>query len=626
MPTQSRKQRVGEMRPSQLLASFGVGATIDLPYLSALVLGLDDWDATYARPIEEERLLTAVRAQAGLRSVLQLVTPPLAPETKPNSPFGAPPIGVPVASFPRWVLCPACRLLGPLQSGLFELKPDYFRPDRTRYVHSACSKGAGTPVLPARFLVACPRGHLDDFPWASFVHGGPSACTSALRLRERGLSGEASDLDVVCDTCNSVRSMGNAFGQEGQEALPPCRGRRPHLRDFAEDRCPERLRAILLGASNSWFPITLSVLAIPSQTGKLAQLVEEHWGLLTNASSPEVLAAFRAARLLHAFAAYDDPALWAAIDAQRTSLGNPAPEPAHVSLKAPEWEVLTRPDPARNSNDFLLVPVASPLRHADLLQQVILVERLREVRALVGFTRIEPPGDLDGQDELPDERRVPLSRRPPAWIPASEVRGEGIFLQFRESQIQAWERRDGPARWDAAFARAHQDWRAQRKILPIDGGFPGLRYVLLHSFSHILMRRLALACGYGAASLQERIYAVPPGESDGPMAGVLIYTAAPDSEGTLGGLVSLGRPAVLGPHLDEALEEARMCASDPLCAEHHPTREGVSLHGAACHACLFAPETACERGNKYLDRSVLVETVIPHHRAFFPPPAEGYPL
>jgi hypothetical protein len=101
------------------------------------------------------------------------------------------------------------------------------------------------------------------------------------------------------------------------------------------------------------------------------------------------------------------------------------------------------------------------------------------------------------------------------------------------------------------------------------------------------------------------------------MAGILLYTAAPDSEGTLGGLVSLGEPKTLGRHLDQALESMRLCASDPLCAEHHPLRDGLTLHGAACHACLFLPETSCERGNKYLDRSVLVETVESDTLAFF---------
>ncbi len=100
------------------------------------------------------------------------------------------------------------------------------------------------------------------------------------------------------------------------------------------------------------------------------------------------------------------------------------------------------------------------------------------------------------------------------------------------------------------------------------------------------------------------------------MAGVLLYTAAPDSEGTLGGLVALGEPAELGFHLRGAIGDAALCASDPLCAEHDPDQDGVTLHAAACHACLFAPETSCERGNRYLDRAVLAELVTGQDIAF----------
>jgi hypothetical protein len=136
-----------------------------------------------------------------------------------------------------------------------------------------------------------------------------------------------------------------------------------------------------------------------------------------------------------------------------------------------------------------------------------------------------------------------------------------------------------------------------------------MRYILLHTFSHMLMRQLALECGYSAASIRERIYAREPYEDGGPMAGILIYTSAPDSEGTLGGLVEQGHPETLQDTIYRALQDAQLCASDPICAERPPSQTGRTLHAAACHACLFAPETSCERGNKYLDRNTLVTTV-----------------
>ena len=152
-----------------------------------------------------------------------------------------------------------------------------------------------------------------------------------------------------------------------------------------------------------------------------------------------------------------------------------------------------------------------------------------------------------------------------------------------------------------------------------------MRYVLLHSLSHTLIRQFSLECGYSTASIRERIYSRPQSSEHAPMAGLLLYTAWPDSEGTLGGLVSLGDPKALGRHLDQVLETMRLCASDPLCAEHHPHLSNLTLHAAACHACLFLPETSCERGNKYLDRSVLVSTVDRADLAFFTDFSEALP-
>jgi hypothetical protein len=195
------------------------------------------------------------------------------------------------------------------------------------------------------------------------------------------------------------------------------------------------------------------------------------------------------------------------------------------------------------------------------------------------------------------------------------VRGEGVFIQFAEGAVADWTAR--VAALDEDFLEAHRQWRRARNLMPPEARYPGVRFVLLHSFAHALMRQLSLECGYTAASIRERIYSASPSQDDGPMAGVLLYTAAPDSEGTLGGLVSLGEPNVLGRLIDQALGDTELCASDPLCSEHDPVRGGLTLHAAACHACLFAPETSCESGNKYLDRSVLVRTFNRKDASFF---------
>ncbi|SBW27110.1 hypothetical protein FDG2_5171 [Candidatus Protofrankia californiensis] len=246
------------------------------------------------------------------------------------------------------------------------------------------------------------------------------------------------------------------------------------------------------------------------------------------------------------------------------------------------------------------------------LGQVVLVPRLREVAALYGFTRIDAP---EWEVVTTDERqRVPLRGEPPSWVPCAEMRGEGLFLRLTEEQVAAWEARAPVVDRARRLFAAHAAWRAQHKLPPDQ--WPGIRYVLLHTFAHVLIRQFALECGYNAAGIAEHVYARAAADGRDAMAGVLLYTAAPDSEGTLGGLVSLGDRDRLGALVDQALETARLCSSDPLCAEHDPRTHG-RLSAAACHACLFAAETSCERGNHYLDRALLVDTIDGSGAGFF---------
>lgn len=344
----------------------------------------------------------------------------------------------------------------------------------------------------------------------------------------------------------------------------------------------------------------------------------DHWATLQNVTAQVIVGFLRSSGQLGELTEYSDDEIWRAIETHRKQDAGELPPPNdRPDLKAPEWQVFTNFNPQLNNEDFRLQPVAPPPMYVEFIEQVMLVERLREVRAMVGFTRLDAVGELTDPDLSVFIKPAPLVRQTAEWVPASEVRGEGIFIQFNEERILEWAGRTAVDQRANEFVDAHKKWRAVRFIEPPEDGFPTMRHILIHSFAHALMRQLALESGYSAASIRERIYARPPEKEGGPMAGLLIYTSAPDSEGTLGGLVSLGQPSILERHIAQALEAMHLCASDPLCAEHPPSREGRTLHAAACHACLFAPETSRERGNKYLDRSLLVPTVEYHDLAFF---------
>jgi len=609
-----QKSEVGEVRPSQTLTTYGVASLVDLPNMSVIVMGLDDWPASQSTEIPEERLLLSAQSILGPQ-VSRLLTPPRGPESvgaQTNWFDESRQIGIPVAAFPRWMVCSRCRLLAPLKSGLFEAKVYPYRPDRACYLHNCTTQGRAPLAIPARFLVTCEQGHLDDFPWLHFVHRGAVGCNGPLRMREYGPSGEMADIMISCDACNLKRRLVEVIGPIGSKLVPACSARRPHLRDVDPDGCKcDRVRPIALGASNAWFPVLISALSVPQAFDELGRLIEENSTTFAEMDSKSMLGHARRQGLLKDFAKFTDDQIWAKLQQKKTSTADEDDDPK--DLKSPEWKVFSHPSKAVESRSFKLKIVEPPEEFAQYFEKIVLVEKLREVRALVGFSRLMSSRDFDTAADMPEDRRAPMSRKKPTWIPASETRGEGIFFQFSEAVIAKWvaKHRD----YEQEFDRAHFGWKSSKNLPDPAAGFPGIRYVMLHSFAHALIRQLAVECGYTSASIAERIYSRNPFEGE-PMAGVLIYTSAPDSEGTLGGLCALGTPDKLGRHIRRALEKVSLCSSDPLCSEH-PVGDGDKLHGAACHACSFLPETSCERGNKFLDRASLVPTMDRTDVAFF---------
>lgn len=597
MPT-----RIGNARPSQLMTTAGVGAVVDLPGMSVVVRGLDAWGAG-GLPVSEPRLLEQVqRALPGL-GVTSLRGAPFDPSTA-DDPFTH--VGVPVTTFPRWLRCPACHQLLPID-GVDQLELHHRwgrRPDLARWVHRHCPRQTVAPAkrracIPARFVVACTRGHLDEFPYDSFVHQtAQRPCPGAqLEIRDAG-STLGPRVTISCTAgCGAQRNISAAAGTAGAASLPRCRGRHPHLQTYGP--CDQPLKLMVLGASNLWFAVAASALHLP-QDDPVAGAVTEHWAVLSAQPTAEVLAAVVAGMpALHALRELPPDQLWAAVEAERTRRASgPEPEPT-VGLLDAEWELFSHPTTTAQDADFLAVPTPAPPNFTAMLEQVVQVKRLREVQAMLGFTRIDAPG----QGDLQPAHRAPLSTGRTGWLPAVERRGEGIFLQLREEAVASWAARVEEHPHVRALRASYRRWLGNRDRPP-DPSFLAPRYLLVHTLSHLLLRQVALECGYSSASIRERLYV---GSRERPTAGLLLSTAASDSEGTLGGLVALAEQRFLRRLLEQALEDARTCSSDPLCGERLPEAPSDQLHAAACHACLFASETSCESGNRWLHRGVLVD-------------------
>ena len=287
-----------------------------------------------------------------------------------------------------------------------------------------------------------------------------------------------------------------------------------------------------------------------------------------------------------------------------------------TDLLVPEWRYLLKEPPEDRHEDERTGLTLSPRSLAghpiDGIDRVLAVDRLRKVNALLGFTRID---DFDRVDDS-RKRLVPLTRGATAWVPATEDRGEGIFIQLDEERVAQWEARvESSALW-AAHVAAHRRNFERRysetaKTMDHMERMQPARYWLVHTLAHALIREMAMYSGYGAASISERLYAWKEEKREGApqrpsAAGMLLVTTASDSDGTLGGLVSLSEPATLQWIVRRALARLGRCSSDPVCARRIPQDPEDFLHGAACHCCVMASETSCERANRFLDRRLVV--------------------
>ncbi len=512
-----------------------------------------------------------------------------------------------------------------------------FRPDQAEFLHLKCTgwsddgtakrKPRDRTAVPARYLIACQKGHLDEFPYVAWVHRGekcPKAARPRLRMRE-WKSNIGPDVQIICQACKQKRGMLEATARAADTKLPRCRGRHPHLDAFFKYQ--EQGRLMLLGAANQWFSNTVSALALPREDqASAAELAPAIASLpkqvLAGVPGPESMGLFKqlaALHGLHGLDDIDDVVLW---NAFQIATGQTAEEDDDRTaarrdprtLLAPEWTVLSdrskftkysgSPDFKAQSRD-----VADELR--PLLTGVVAVERLKKVNAFIGFTRIDA---FDRIDDASD-RVAPLTRDgAPTWVPATEDRGEGVFIQFDEDRVAHWEvevlARPVWQRYRDAHRLNHlrRTSKTAAEIDP-DERFPAPRYWALHTLSHLLIREMAMSSGYGSASLTERVFAWPGNDDVPPAAGLLISTTSSDSEGTLGGLVELAKPEKLAGLVLDALRRGTRCSSDPICSHRAPRGKEDFLHGAACHFCLFVSETSCERTNRFLDRRMVLDLI-----------------
>ena len=586
---------LGNVRRSQVVTSHGPGSLIDFRAgshggagVSVVAAGLEEWD-NWAPPsglgnpqtIFEPRLQKALDVE-GFR------LPPVAPQIAPNTHRrGAGRlVGV---RYPRWLQCPRCHRLG-------ETRTWNEDPGDPALFCAACSERAGgrnrVHVVPVRFVVICEKGHLDEFPWDWWVrHEQNCKKRHSLKLIGSSTAGQAG-LILKCLGCEAERSMEGCLGPD---AIPgPCKGRRPWLGTNADEPCTEKPRVVQRGASNIYFPVVESALDIPPWCDDLQKKIGVWWAKLANARDSSARRVLLDAIGLANTLGMSEETLADQIEDRVARLKEP-----NRNMRFEEYQQFVQhSSPFGENTEFEIRPTAPPPELSGWLQLVVRATRLREVRANRGFTRVFPP--VPGNTEKIAE----ISLTSPEWLPAVENRGEGIFLQLNLDRVKEWEQKpvvkERVANLRQEYVQAHQQ-RGKTSVPPRQ---LNARLLLVHSLAHALIRQLSLNCGYGSASLRERLYV---DSGDWEMVGLLVFTSSPDADGTLGGLARQAESQNIVSVIEDCLASLAWCSSDPLCSGGvHANTE--PSNGAACHACMLTSETSCEQFNSCLDRATLVGT------------------
>ena len=464
-----------------------------------------------------------------------------------------------------------------------------------------------------RFIMACPKGHMDDVDWYRLAHGYESKCPHNVWFKWYGGGRSLSEIRIECPSCGSSKfDLGEAYGRKW-----PCSGRFPE-KETPESPptyygCKEGARIIQRQASNLRIPELVTLFTIPPRHTRLHNLLQMR-GIYYNIVGDIPSSKDKLERILSNLAAKNlipldvkDEILrcpWEEIQQAMQDILKPIMRSYHnlileefhaliegsvngippIRGPTPTSPVLIEINPHRvqrftgiNGTRFLVAPLS----------------RLRTVIVQRGYRRAV---DAETHPELVDVSFTDLEGK--KWYPAVEFLGEGIFIMIEDFQVKG-----GMAdRWVEAYnspssypEHIFRDPQTKVELHPA--------FVWWHTFSHLLIRAISAESGYSSAAIRERVYLEVL--EQGFRGGVVLYATQPGSEGTLGGLIAL--VPSFQHIIDVALEQLQTCSEDPLCRDQK--FDIGAYNGAACYGCLLLSETSCEHRNMWLDRNVMLENL-----------------
>ena len=565
--------KLGELRPNQIITTFGPGAIVDAVKDSVTVLDTNYWQ-TKGNKIIDGRLASYLGVDCFYM-----------PRSSRYE-------DLPVTTFPYMHVC------SNLGCGRIFDARDNFNLERYLRFGITCPD-CQRPAYPSRFITICEKGHMSDFPWHWWVHRGDCNCKGQLRLYSTGNTSTLADMWVEC-TCGARRSMSGATQKDNFDGQH-CPGLHPFRPRSKREKCDRDVIPSQRGASNVYFSVTRSAISIPPWVNPLHNLIDEHFRLLVEMR--ELIGEEGVNKIYEKyFSEYPRDEFDIALAKRLDDIKE------FTEIKRMEYDAITHhDDPVYRCNKKHFKAEEDPLPQylIPYFSRIIRITRLREVKVLLGFTRVDAP-DPDA-DEQPNIVYLNKGSKGERWLPAVDINGEGVFIEFNQDSLKTWLSNEKVSALSKAYESGYKAYCDSRewKVTALRNAV----YTLIHTFSHLLIKQMSMESGYSSTAIRERIY------FGDKMAGVLLYTGSPDKEGSLGGLVELGAIEHMIPIMRNAFQEALLCTNDPECLHNQPN--GENINGAACHSCCMISETACENGNRMLDRGLVVPIAEREDQSFF---------
>lgn len=557
---------MGNLRPSQIISVFGPGSIVDTIKDSVTILDIDLWKLKGKR-IKENRLSSYLGVEEFF-----------VPKTVEKQ-------CIPVVSFPYMHVCSKCNTV-------FDIREDFDLEDYKKY--GPICFNCKSISYPSRFITVCENGHMDDFPWEWWVHNGNSDCKGKIKLYSFGNTSTLSDMLAKCELCGAKRNMSGAIQMENFSELK-CSGHHPFKNINGEnDVCDKKVIPCQRGASNVYFPVVRSAISIPTYDNSklLYEYIEKNLETIKLIKEYSNSAEDYEKFLKSIYRKVEKEYTRSEFDKALENLLKNIKE--FQEIKEMEYKAIINHSKFKNNKmRFKAEEVIVDDCLKEYFSRIIKITRLREVRVLLGFTRVDVP-DPDAETT----NIVKLNKKDKS-LPAVEVNGEGIFIEFNRDKLNKWINKAEVIKLTEKYANSY------KKFCDSKGWeysyLKDATYVLMHTFSHLLIKQMSISSGYSSTAIKERIY------FNENMSGVLIYTGSSDKEGSLGGLVELGDSDKIMSLMEEAFQEAMMCANDPECMLTLPSlANSANSNGSACYSCCMISETSCENGNRLLDRSLVI--------------------